>query len=224
MNAFLQDLRYALRMLLKSPGFTAAAVLTLALGTGANTAIFSMVNWLVLKPLPIQNPGELTYLSYIRRGPSDSSFSNPEFEQTQKQTHDVFRDEAAQIFGGSMGPQSSADGLTVDGKTEPLEAVFVSGNFFSVVGVQPYLGRFILPSEGHVAGADPVVVLSYRYWKRRFAGDPAIMGKKAAVNGHAVTIIGVTRPDFWGITPIVETQGFLPLGMSTANPDMSLVS
>lgn len=207
-----QDIRYGARMLRKSPDFTVVATLTLALGIGANAAIFSMVDWLTLRPLPIREPQQMAFLAFSRPAEDfNANFSYPEFTEIRKQTTGVFSEETAMIFTGGL------DGLTVDGKTQPLICAFVSGNFFPMLGIKPYLGRFLLSSEGAAPGADPVVVLSYRYWKSRFGGDRAIIGKKAAINGHPVTIVGVGPQEFLGLTPIVEMQAYLPLGMAVAN-------
>jgi putative ABC transport system permease protein len=212
----LKDARYGLRMLVKDPGFTAVAVLTLALGIGANTAIFSMINAILLRPLPVHDPHRLIFLGFERPGLHnfDTSFSYPEFEETSRQVSEVFAAVTGMKFGGVAGGLSSPDGLTVEGETKPIEPVFVTGNFFKTLGIQPYLGRFILPSEGKVAGADPVLVLSYEYWASRFRRDPGILGKKASFNGRPVTIVGIAPKGFFGVTPIVEAQGYLPLGMA----------
>ncbi len=214
MNGLLQDLRYALRQLRKSPGFFSVVVLTLGLGIGANTAIFSMVDWLVLRSLPIKDPQQMHFLSFTRPGAnSEIQFSYPEFADIQKQTTDVFSGITPFIFGGLAGEQSSQSGLTADGTTKAVQTAYVGGDFFSLLGITPAAGRFILNTEGKAAGADPVVVLSYSYWQTRFAGDPAIVGKAVSINGHPVTVVGVAPKAFFGPTPILEIQAYLPLSM-----------
>jgi predicted permease len=174
------------------------------------------VDWLLLRPLPVQNPAQITFLAFVRNGDNfDTQFSYPEFQEVRGQSAGVFSNVAALMFGGLAGAQTGPDGLTVNGITEPVQTVFVTGNFFSMLGIQPHLGRFILPSEGAVAGADPVVVLSYRYWQSRFRADPSIVGRAASINGHPVTIVGVAPKGFLGVTPIFEMQAYLPLGMAT---------
>jgi predicted permease len=213
---FWQDIRYGARMLWKSPGFTVVATLTLALGIGANAAIFSMVDWLTLRPLPIREPQQMNFLAFSRPAEDfNDNFSYPEFTEIRKQTAGLFSDEAAMLLNGGL------DGLTVDGKTQPLVCAFVNGDFFPMLGIKPYLGRFILPSEGAAPGADPVVVLSYRYWKSRFSADRTIIGKKAAINGHPVTIVGVGPREFLGPTPIFEMQAYMPLGMAVVDTGVS---
>jgi predicted permease len=213
LETFWQDVRHGARILRKNLGFTSLITLTLALGIGANTAIFSLVDWLVLRSLPIENPAQITFLTFpLELGNFDNSFSYPEFREIQEQTADVFSGEAAVDDDG-------LEGLTVDGETRPTECAFVTGNFFPVLGIKPYLGRFLLPSEGSVSGADPVVVLSYGYWQGRFNGSVDVVGKKALVNGHPATIVGVAPKGFLGLTPIVETQAYLPLGMASVSSD-----
>jgi predicted permease len=211
-----QDLRFAARMLRKHPGFTAVAVLTLALGIGANTAIFTMVDTLLFRPLPVRNPHDLTFLTFPRdAGHFEPEFSGPEFRQIRDQTSRVFSDVEAMVLGGLSGPASRPDGLTVDAITRPAQPLFVTGNFFQMLGIRPYLGRLILPSEGNIPGGDPVVVLSFRYWKTRFHSDPSVINKIAFVNGHPVTIVGVAPKGFLGPTPLIEMEVYLPLGMMT---------
>jgi predicted permease len=211
-----QDVRFGARMLRKTPGFTFIVVLTLAIGIGANTAIFTIVNGLMLRPLPISDPHSVTYLAFPH-GPDnfDPNFSYPEFAEIRKETSDIFADQAGMIFGGLAGFENQGDGLTVDGKTEAVQTSFVTGNFFSMLGIAPFQGRLILPSEGTAPGADPVVVLGHRYWKTRFRSDSSVVGKKATINGRPVTIVGVAPEGFDGLTPLLTMQAYLPLGMAT---------
>jgi macrolide transport system ATP-binding/permease protein len=210
----LQDIRYALRILRKSPGFTTIAVLTLALGIGVNTAIFSLVDCLVFRPLPVERPGDIVFLTSARGGRAATNlFSYPDFIDIQKQTSVAFPDVSA--FG-----MFGMDGLTVDGKSQSMWSAYVSGNFFRLLALKPALGRLILPSEDSTAGADPIVVLSYAYWKSRFDGDPGVIGKEASLNGHPVTIIGVAPEGFHGLTALMDFQGYIPMGMAAAVNDV----
>jgi predicted permease len=214
MTGLAQDVRYAVRQLRKSPGFFLVVVLTLGLGIGANTAIFSMVDWLILRSLPIQDPQQMRVLAFARPGANaELQFSYPEFADLQKQTTDVFSGITPFIFGGLAGQQNSQSGLTADGTTKPVQTAYVGGDFFSLLGIAPAAGRFILSTEGKAAGADPVVVLSYNYWQTRFGSDPAIAGKAVSINGHPVTVIGVAPKAFLGPTPLLEIQAYLPLSM-----------
>src|SRR4029077_16629832 len=124
---------------------------------------------------PIAHPEEIHFLAFARPGAnSELQFSYPEFAELKRQTTDVFSGMTPFIFGGLAGAQNSQSGLTADGTTQPVQTAYVGGDFFSLLGIAPAAGRFILSSEGRTAGADPVVVLSYHYWQTRFAGDPAI--------------------------------------------------
>src|SRR5579872_4951815 len=212
MTGWVQDIRYTLRQLRKSPAFFLVVVLTLGLGIGANAAIFSMVDWLVLRSLPIAHPEQMNFLAFTRPGAnSEVEFSYPEFTEIQEQTADVFSGVTPFIFGGLAGEQNSQSGMTADGVTKPVQTAYVGGNFFSLMGIAPAAGRFILSTEGKAAGADPVVVLSYNYWQTRFGGDPAVVGKAVSINGHPVTIVGVAGKGFLGPTPLLVMQAYLPL-------------
>ncbi len=203
-------------MLAKNSGFTAVAILTLALGIGANTAIFSVVDSFLLRPLPVEEPGQITVLDCPQKqGFALPLFSIPDYRD--------MRDQTAIVFSGMFSYLSRFDGLSVNGKAERIRASYVSGNFFSALGIQPALGRFILPSEGERLGADPVMVLSYTHWKGRFGGDPEIVGTKVSVDGHPVMIVGVAPEGFYGINVLVPQQAYLPLGMAftAARPPIS---
>jgi predicted permease len=204
----LQDLSYALRQLRRTPAFTATAVITLALGIGANTAIFSIFNSLLFRALPVRSPGELVVLAHQEKsGPLLNQFSVPDFEDIRRQSAGVFSD----VIGYQVGLQ----GLSVDGKSARMWGNYVTGNYFEMLGLRPALGRLILPSEGDRPGADPVLVLGYSYWQQRFNGDRTIVGKKVSVNGHPFTIVGVAPKGFRGLYSMIESQAFLPLAMAT---------
>ena len=206
MNTWWQDIRYGLRMLGRSPAFTAVAVLTLGLGIGANTAIFSVVNWLLLRPLPVSQPSELTVVAYQQKqGPIGIHFSYPGFQDVRQQTAAVFSDVLGYAFG--------LDGIRANAKSDRILTAYVTGNYFTALGLRPALGRLILPSEGKTAGADPYMVLGYSYWQTRFGGDPGVVGKQVSVDGHPVTIVGVAPKGFAGLYSLVDVQGYLPYGM-----------
>ena len=208
MGTTMQDIQYGMRTLRKNPGFTAVAILTLALGIGANTAIFSLVDAFLLKPLPIKDPQQITTLAYqLKGGQLLNIFSVPDYRDIREQTRDV--------FSGLITYEISIDGLSVNGKSDRILTSYVGGNFFSTVGIKPALGRFILPSEEETPGTSPVLVLSYPYWKTRFGGDPEIVGKQVSVDGHPVTVVGVAPEEFYGLFPLANIQGYLPLGMAT---------
>ncbi len=203
-----QDIRYALRGLRKSPGFTAVAVLTLALGIGANTAIFSMVNALLLRPLPVPDPHQIALLAYQHGSAGvGSQFSVPEYNEIASQTSGAF----SGVFGYWFG----IDGLSADRRADRIMTNYVTGNFFPTLRIKPLLGRFIIQGEGETPNADPVIVLSYDYWRTRFNSDPSVIGRKVLVDGEPVTVIGVTPKDFYGISAVLNTEAYLPLGMLT---------
>ena len=208
METLLQDIRYGARMLMKNPGFLIVAVITLALGIGANTAIFSMVDAFLLRPLPVKDPAQITVLAFQQKqGNFLTQFSLADYRDIRDQSTGVFSDVFAYQFG--------LDGLSVDGKADRVMTNYVTGNYFSSLGLKPALGRLILPSEGDVPGADPVMVLGYSYWQTRFGGDPGIIGRKVSVDGQPITIVGVAPKDFVGVYPILSVQGYLPMGMAT---------
>src|SRR5436309_7355134 len=173
MSGLIQDIRYALRQLRKNPAFTAVAVLTLALGIGANTAIFSVVNAVLLKPLPYQEPGRLVMVweQNAHRGWFENIVSGANFVDWKKQNH-VFADMAA--F------ESNSFNLTGEAKAEEVAGERVTANLFSVLGVQPLRGRLFLPEEERADKA--AVIASYGLWQQRYGGDPALVGKQISVN------------------------------------------
>src|SRR5262245_7353218 len=184
-DSTLQDLRYGLRMLWKDKGFTAIALLSLALGIGANTAIFSIIDTVLLKMLPVKNPEQLVFLE----GPMRTvSYAFYEQARAQRET----------LAGVCTFATSSRVNVAVDGQAEVAKAQRVTGGYFAVLGVNTLLGRNVTEEDDKVPGAHPVVVISYRYWQGRFASDPAIVGKAISLNGHPFTIIGVTPPEFFG--------------------------
>ena len=198
-----QDLRYGLRMLLKNPSFTAVAVITLALGIGANTAIFSLIDAVLLKMLPVQRPEELVEFSRSSEHGSGTSFSYPAFEQ--------FRDRN-QSLSGVLTMSKTPLRLTGDGDTESPQGQYVSGNFFSLLGVEAWLGRTITPQDDTPSDAgSPVAVISYGLWQRRFGGDPSVVGAQTAVEEKPFTIIGVTPPEFFGLQPGSAPDFWIPI-------------
>jgi predicted permease len=187
MESFLQDLRYAMRMLAKAPGFAVIAILTLALGIGANTALFSVVNGVLLNPLPYPDPQRLIAL-YSSQGPfSESSISYPNFLDWQ-------RDNSS--FAKLAAYRSDNFNLTGAGEPERLRAEMVSGDFFPVLGVEPLMGRLFTAQDDH-AGAAPVVLLSEGFWKRKFGGSPQILGRSLSLNATSYTVIGIIPSSFY---------------------------
>lgn len=194
MNTLKNDLLYGVRMLRKNPAFTMVAVLTLALGIGANTTIFSLVNWLLLRPLPVSHPEQISVIGYRQRhGNTQNQFSVPDYRSICSQTTGVFSDVAAYQIG--------IDGVSTGGQADRLLTYYVTGNFFRTMGLQPVAGRLLVSEEGENVDSDPVVVLSYAYWQKRFAGQTDILGKKVSLNGKPFTVIGVRPKDSTGRIP-----------------------
>ena len=216
MTTLLQDGKQALRALRKNPGFTAIAILTLALGVGANAAIFSMINSILLRPLPVQNPTQITVLALQRgHGQLSLSMSYLEFEHMRQQTDSP--------FSGLLGWEIGSDGLRVDGQNHALLISYVPAGFFQVLGIQAAQGRLLLPSEGKTPGADPVIVLGYGFWSSRLGANPNVIGEKALVNGHPFTIVGVAPKGFHGLSPLLDMQAYVPYAMAVTlgeSPDL----
>jgi predicted permease len=207
-----QDIRFAARMLGKNSGFTAIAVLTLALGIGANTAIFSLVNSLLLRPLPVKDPSEIMVLGFRQQhGPVLPEASYPDWEAVSQQ--------ADSPFSAVIGSQLSSDAISLNAKSYSISTNYVTGNYFEALGLRPRLGRLFLSSEGKVPGADPVIVLGYSFWKSGLGGDPAIVGSKVLVDGRPFTVIGVAPEGFHGLVSILDTRAFLPYAMKAALDD-----
>jgi predicted permease len=204
-----QDVRYAFRMLGKSPLLTIIVILTLALGIGANTAIFGIVNGILLRPLPVKSPEQIVVLAARAQGDTLGIFtlSYPQLVDLRKQT-DGFSD----VFAS----QTNFGGLSYAGKANQFVYGYVTGNYFSSLGVQPALGRLFLPAEGEAGGKDPYIVLGYDFWQRKFGGDAGVVGKQALIDGEQATIIGVTPKGFQGTQFPLNLDGYIPLNMQPA--------
>jgi predicted permease len=205
MGTLIQDIRYGIRMLLKNPAMTLVATLTLALGIGANTTIFSAVNGLMLRPLPVANADRLVVMAaQPQAGSIVTQFSYPDFQDIRSQA-DGFSD----VYGYVL----KLAGMEYENKVEPVLYSYVSGNYFTATGLKPVVGRLIYGAETEKNGTEPVAVLGYSYWKKRFNGDPAIVGQQVKMNGHFVTVVGVAPEGFLGTYSLVDMQAYVPLGM-----------
>lgn len=209
MRNFMKDIRFALRTLAKNPGFAVIGIVTLALGMAVNTTIFSIVNGFLLRPLPVPHPEQITVFALNQASVAGThSFSYPTYEDLRDRT-DSFSD----VFAYHI----TLVAVSVDHKSDHCLISRVSSNYFSALGVKPAYGRLILPSEGHTPGADPILVLGYSYWRRRFAGDPKIVGQKVEINGHAFTVVGVTPQEFHGTYSVLDTDGYVPFSAQTSD-------
>ena len=213
-----QDIHYGMRQLRKNPGFTTVAVLTLAIGIGANAAIFSLIDALLLKSLPVQRPEQLVTVGTVVPGRSEraySSFSCPIFRE-MRENNTVF----SGMFARSGRPMS----MSGSGQTVRVHAELVSGNFYSVLGVNPHLGRLFSEADDQTPGAHPVAVLSYNFWHRRFSADPNAVGKTINLNGYPFTVIGVSAKGFDGVEVGSTPDVRLPLTMDSQVRSMSAPS
>jgi predicted permease len=212
MRTLWQDIRFGARMLAKHPGFTATAVLTLGLGIGANTAIFSLINQVLLRRLPVQNPNELVILRapglmkghVWSDGDEAQSWSYPMYKRLR---------ETNQAFSGLVARFAIPVTVANQGQTERAGGELVSGNYFEVLGVRPALGRLFTLEDDKVPGAQPVAVLSHGYWMRRFGGDPAILNQTLLVNNTALTVVGVAQAGFTGVQVGESSDVFVPFMM-----------
>lgn len=210
LDHLLQDARYAIRILSKNPGFAAVAVLSLALGIGANTAIFTFIDAILLRSLPVQDPERLVVLARDPDRPV-TSFNYPDYEYVRDHNKSF-----SGVIASSMGGSPAA--MTVAGEggnAAPELAVptLVSGNYFEVLGVTPAVGRVFTPADNKTPGGHPIAVLGYDFWRRRFGGDPRAVGKNITLNGSAFAIIGVARSGFSGASIGMRPDLYLPIMM-----------
>jgi predicted permease len=202
MKTLWQDIRYALRTLAKNPGFAVIAIVTLALGMAVNTTLFSVVNGFILRPLPVPHSEQITVLALQQSTVAGSyQFSYPDYEDLRDQT-DPFSD----LFAYHV----TLVAIGVDGRSDHCIVGRVSSNYFSGLGIRPAQGRLILPTEGRTPGADPVMVLGYSYWRKRFAGDPGAVGKKVELNGFPFTVVGVAPREFHGTYTVLDMDAYIP--------------
>ncbi len=213
MNGLYQDLRYAVRMLRKNPGFSLVVIATLALGIGANAAMFSLTDRVLLQRLPVSNPDQLVVLA--TRGPSES-------EPVSSFSYAIYRDlrDRNQVFSGMIARGGAQMNVSYGDQTTRVSAELVSGNYFDVLGVRPWAGRLLTQDDDRNPGAHPVAVISYAFWDKRFGRDSSIVGKTILANEHPLTVLGVTPPDFYGVylssapdvwVPLMMTPVFNPL-------------
>ena len=208
-ETLLQDTRYIFRQLRKSPVFTASAVLTLALGIGANTAIFSLVDQLILRLLPIRDPQQVVELvgkgNYYGGNSGYNVLSYPMYEDIRDQNR---------VFSRMMCRRSENFTIGISGQTQVVRGELVSGNYFGMLGIRALLGRVFTANDDLRAGEGSVVVLSHAYWATKFGGSRNILGKTIRVNNYPMTIVGVSQPGFDGMEPGLPGEIFVPVTMS----------
>jgi predicted permease len=208
-----KDITFGMRMLAKSPGFTAIAVITLALGIGANTAIFSLMNQVLLKELPIKNPEQLEILRapgpktghVSTDGDSTESFSYPMYKRLR---------DTNTVFSGILARYGFAASVSNRGQTDRASGEVVTGNYFDVLGVQPAIGRVFSQDDDRVPGAHPVVVLSHSYWTRHFGADPSVLNKVLLINNVEMTVVGVSQAGFSGVQVGKTPDLYVPMMMT----------
>jgi predicted permease len=206
MHSLMRDIHYGLRSFLKRPGFTAIAIVTLALGIGANTAIFSLVNTVLLRPLPVPHPEQLVEVyGTLHSGADYTIQSYPNYKD--------YRDRN-DVFSGLLAYRFAPVSISHENRNERIWGYLVTGNYFEVLGTQPFLGRYFLPEEDKTPGANPVAVISYGCWQKRFASDRGVAGRSLLVNGHLFTIVGVAPKDFKGTEVAYAPEVFVPMMMA----------
>jgi len=204
MESLWQNLRYTIRVLGKNPGFTTVAILSLALGIGANTAIFTLINVLILRDLPVRQPERLVYLSAVRQG-SKITLSYPMFREIER---------GQRVFSGMIGWGGNwMPNVEVNSVLSRDRVLSVTGNCYSELGAAPFLGRLLTPEDESLSGGanSQVAVIGYEFWQRRFGGALDVVGKQIRIEGHPFTIIGVTRKWFTGLTTGEPPEITVPL-------------
>jgi predicted permease len=203
-ETLMQDLRYGVRMLVKNPGFTTIAVLTLALGIGANTVVFSIINAVLFRPRPVAEPERLVELY-------SGDARNP-YGGAAYQDYLSFRDQG-EVFSGLAAYRPGRYKLGGEDGVEPVIGEVVSGNYFDVIGVKAFRGRTFLPEEDRTPGSHPVVVIGHDLWRRRFGADPALIGKTIEINNQALTVIGIAPPEYTGMIRVLAAEVWVPVMM-----------
>jgi predicted permease len=209
MDDLTQDLRYAVRLLGRNPAFTAVVALTLALGIGANTAIFTLMDQILLRPLPVRAPGELVLIE----GPGADSGRREGRDTLSYPMYRDFRDHGGEVLQGVVARAPVALSAAQGGRTERVRGELVSGNYFEELGVGAAAGRVIGPDDDRDPGGHPVVVLGHGYWTRRFGADPSVVGRALNVNGHPLTVVGVAQRGFHGVEVGQSADVFVPVAM-----------
>lgn len=214
LETFLKDLRYAVRLLWKTPVFTLAVTLSLALGIGANTAIFTLINAVLWRTLPVRDPEGLVLLIHSRGTNFEGGFTYQQYR--------VMREQQGHGFTELAAWSSARLNVSIDGSLEPTtNGQLVSGNYFSLLGVSPIAGRAISMEDDVVPNGHPVAMISYGYWKRRFGLAASVIGRDIAISGTRFTIIGVTPPEFFGLEVGTSPDLFVPVLMQpTVMPDL----
>ncbi len=210
MRSILLDIRYSLRSMRNNPALTLAFLLTLALGVGANTAVFSIVNAQMFRPLPVPDPGQLVVVARVSGdAPVPDAIPYADFRDYRRQVEE-FSDLAAHEIGFA--------GLSAGSKPVRMRVSYVSPSFFPMLGIRPALGRLIVPADGGEGSVRPVLVLGHSFWQKQFGGDPAVVGSDVRLNGAPATVVGVTPQGFGGVSWGLDMDAYLPLALKKGNP------
>jgi len=209
MSSFFADVRYACRTLLKSPVFCSIAILSLALGIGANAGIFTLLDQVMLHLLPVEQPQQLAQLKergeWYGSNNGMNSISYPMYEDLRNQN---------EVFSGMFCVYFTEFSASFEGRNERVAGELVSGTYFPVLGVRPVLGRLFTPEDDRTPSGAPYAVLAYSYWQSRFGGDPSVIGKQILVRDHRLTIVGVAERKFEGVQALFQVQVFVPVAMA----------
>jgi MacB-like protein len=206
METLFRDVCYGIRQLRKHPAFTILAIISLALGIGANTAIFSLVNTVLLRPLPVKEPSRLIEVYGALHNGADFTL----------QSHLNYKDyrDRNNVFSGLFAYRMVVSSLSRNGNNQRVWGFLVSGNYFDVLGVKPILGRGFLPEEDQTPGSHPVAILSYSCWQGRFGADPSIVGKTISLNNHIFNVVGVAPKGFIGTEVAYAPAFWAPMMMA----------
>src|SRR5499426_1453355 len=204
METLFHDLRFGFRRMVKTPGFAVIAVLSLALGIGANTAVFSLVNMILFRPLPVSNPEEVVSVSVVGKGGQLAAFSYPNYLD--------FRDRN-EVLSGLLTYRFVGVSMSRNGNNEKVWGDLVSDNYFDVLGIKPALGRTFLPEEDKTRLSHPVVVISHSLWQTRFGADPSVIDNDVLINGRKFKVIGVTPAGFKGTEVVYTPEIYVPFAM-----------
>src|SRR5271163_2679708 len=213
MNKLFEDVRYALRQFRNNPGFTLTAVVTLALGIGANTAIFTLLDQALLRSLPVRDPAKLVLLRFT--GTDSGHLSDYGGDQGDYFSYPMYKDlrDKNAVFDGLIATTRAEAGVLWKNEPGLAKTELVSGNYFDVLGVRPAAGRLFVESDDVQPDANPIVALSYGYWQRRFGSDPQVIGQTVLVNGHPFTVIGVAAPRFQSVQMGYVPDIYVPMTM-----------
>jgi len=216
MNSLIQDLRYALRQLRKSPGFSITVIVTLALGIGANAAVFTLFDQVLLRMLPVKNPQELVRFEWNGAfNGSMSSFGGDSKDHHNYFSYPMYKDllDQNQVFSGILATDKAQVGISWHNQAESDDAEVVSGNYFQLLGLNPAVGRLFTPQDDTAKDANPVTVVSYNYWRTHLGGSRDVVGQTILINGHSFTIIGVAPPNFDSAIGGYRPDVFVPTSM-----------